>query len=158
MVGVGARKMGRRKIDQIYINGYKECTQCKTFFSIEKFRTKIQHGRPYIIAKCRKCESETQQMNYDREKRRIREREFYSSPENKKKKNEYRKNWNRINADKSRVFARNSCKKSVAELHDHYLVKLMFRGRALPVPKDLLKLKRLQLICKRELKNLYRAN
>lgn len=129
----------------------KECNDCKRFLRLDKFRSRIQHGKPYIIAKCRECEVEYNKKWHDPEKRRIAERKRFANPKRRDRKNKYQRKWRENNIEKNRSYHRKSIKKNVDGLTDSY-IKRMFRVAY--VPPQLIKVKRLHLICKRTLKTI----
>ncbi len=133
--------------------GLKECSACTIFLPLKKFRTRIQHGKPYIVARCRKCEQEFNKIQQDPEKRRLAERKRFAIPEKRENKNQYQTAWRKKNISKNRAYHRKNIKKNVDEMSDLYIGRIIFHKKiGIPIPHDLIKLKRLQLIAKRTLK------
>ena len=131
----------------------KECNQCKIYLSLDKFRTRTQYGKPYMVAKCKRCEYENNQAQCDRERRKETERRRFSNPERRERKNDLQRRWREKNIEKNRNYHKKNIKKNVDELTDSYIGRMIFHVKCgIPVPADLIKLKRLSLICKRTLK------
>lgn len=162
------------------VDGKKECSNCGMILSVDKFRVRQQHGKPYIVARCRKCEMEFNTVQCDKERRRFRNRKE-SNPDRYKRRYSYWKNWlaerpdyqKKIyhkdikrargygakyrNANRSSLRARATKRQQVniKNITPQYAKGLIARGTGLAfkeIPVPLIKLKQLQIICKRSLK------
>lgn len=131
---------------------HKICTSCEMKLSVENFRKRIQHGKLYIIARCRKCEVRFNGLQRDREQNRITERKRFSNPIRKNKKNKYQKEWRSKNIEKNRKYHKTHIKKQVDNLTDNYITRTMFRNSKVIVPLELIEAKRINLQIKRLLK------
>lgn len=143
---------GTRAGSLVY-NTTKECKQCGNILPVGDFRTRMQHGRPYVIARCRKCENEYNAVHHDKELKKQGERKRFSNPKNRKRKNKYQIKWRKKNILKNRAYHRKNIKKNVDEMSDLYIRRMIFHKKnGIHIPSELIKLKRLQLIAKRTIK------
>lgn len=146
-----AKKIQRTQ--DCFESGYKECTGCYHLLPIKRFRKRLQKGLPYIVAKCRECETEYNKVHRDKENRRIKEFMRFQNPEKRAKKNNYQRKWRCENIEKNRAYHRKHLKRNVDDLTDSYVGRLLFKVVAKnEIPPSLIKLKRQHLICKRTLK------
>lgn len=176
-------KFDKQKLKQeieLYPDGDKDCNQCGFIIPITNFRTRNQHGKLYIVAKCRKCEQENNFIQYDRDKRRKRERKA-ANPERWKRKYKYQREWLKArpeydkkyyhkdlkrsrdyskkywqnHLEKNRERANKAQRESVSAITDQYVKGLLNRQTGLAyneIPTPLIKLKQLQILGKRTLK------
>lgn len=68
------------KIKHPIIHGKKICTSCEKNLPINKFRKRIAHGKPYLVARCRKCDQIICKLQTNKENRRKREAERRKDP------------------------------------------------------------------------------
>jgi|SRR6185437_11716696 len=145
-----------RSIKKITPDGLKECSLCETYLPIDKFRVRkgfFKSGKDLVLARCKKCEQEMNKMQQDPEKRRNAERRRFSLPEKKKERNRYQNEIRAKNVHKYRGYHKKYIKKQVDELTDNYISRQLTQNKSsVPIPQDLIKLKRLQILAKRTLK------
>lgn len=143
--------LARRKDN--YVNE-KECNTCCVTKKIESFRIRVIRGYEYTVARCKQCESKISKSQVNLDNKRKTDRVRNSIPENRKRKNKLQRDWRAKNIEKNRAYHRKNIKKNVDGLSDNYISRLMdpehlAKGE---IPPPLIKLKRLNLICKRTLK------
>jgi hypothetical protein len=185
------------KVREVFPEGYKRCNKCKEIKPLDKFGHRI---RGYLSrnSECKVCmyertrqwaknNPEKVKLARKREQAKNAERykkyyeQYYSDPQNKKHKEQYRKRYYQLTAEKAKQRAKEYVlnnpekvkeknrewrqlnkewlnelnRKQIADLSDKYVKTLLFKGKVskVDIPQELIEAKRLEVLIKRRLKD-----
>lgn len=107
----------------------KYCRCCYELLPINKFRSRIQHGRKYIVARCKKCEimiNKDDRANININRENIRQLREERKSKKKRMMSEYEKlynmryckRWRRRNPE----WVKRDAKKRISQLSDEYIM------------------------------------
>lgn len=130
----------------------KRCNGCKKIKDISFFnKRKTTYGDRVARHLCRECEKGYNDIHHDPLKKTEYQNKIRTTTNWRK---DYDKKYREKNADTIRESGKKWAKKNISEATDYYIRRLLSNnvGNTEIYPPELIKLKRIQLICKRTLK------
>ena len=131
----------------------KRCSKCGEVKEVGDFY-RHYNTKDKLRGKCKTCMNESSKT-YQKTYQKTHHRKTYYYPKSVERK-EYEKNWRLLNRDKARIYRNKYNKKTVDGLFDSYIKSKLVSKSSLKccdIPKDLIEVKRLQMMLKREIRN-----